>query len=165
MLVETPKPPTVDAPPTPAAGSGRFSFTNTSIRVKLMILMAFSSSFALLLAGVSLLGYEAIQYRNGATRELTALADIVSASSTAALTFGDEAAARETLTLRLWKVELQTLANTSWMSNWRMRKPTVCTRGVDDPERSVVAVKMGWRLRPISPARHCNDWHPVRRIV
>src|ERR1700722_9015333 len=73
-------------------------FGKASIRVKLLLLMALNSSFALLLAGFSFLGYEAFQYRNAATRELTTLADIVSASSTAALSFGDERAANETLT-------------------------------------------------------------------
>jgi diguanylate cyclase (GGDEF)-like protein/PAS domain S-box-containing protein len=74
------------------------SFKNSSIRVKLLLLMATNSSLALLLAGVSFLGYEAFQYRNAAKRELTTLADIVSASSTAALSFADERAANETLT-------------------------------------------------------------------
>jgi diguanylate cyclase (GGDEF)-like protein/PAS domain S-box-containing protein len=74
------------------------SFRNSSIRIKLLLVMALNSSFALLLAGVSFLGYEAFQYRNAATRELTTLADIVSASSTAALSFADERAANETLT-------------------------------------------------------------------
>jgi diguanylate cyclase (GGDEF)-like protein/PAS domain S-box-containing protein len=71
---------------------------NSSIRVKLLLLMALNSSFALLLAGVSFLGYEALQYRHAATRELTTLADIVGGSSTAALSFVDERAANETLT-------------------------------------------------------------------
>ena len=74
------------------------SFRNSSIRVKLLLLMALNSSLALLLAGAGFLGYEALQYRIGATRELTTLADIVGASSTAALTFADERAANETLT-------------------------------------------------------------------
>jgi len=71
---------------------------NSSIRVKLLLLMALNSSFALLLAGISFLGYQAFQYRNTATRELITLADIVGASNTAALSFVDERAATETLT-------------------------------------------------------------------
>jgi diguanylate cyclase (GGDEF)-like protein/PAS domain S-box-containing protein len=59
--------------------------------------MAVNSSFALLLAGAGLLGYEALQYRTAATRELTTLADIVGAGSTGALSFADEKAASETL--------------------------------------------------------------------
>ena len=74
------------------------SFTDSSIRIKLLILMAANSSLALLLAGVSFLGFEAFQYRNAAQRELTTLADIVSAGTTAAVSFVDERAANETLT-------------------------------------------------------------------
>jgi diguanylate cyclase (GGDEF)-like protein/PAS domain S-box-containing protein len=76
----------------------KISFRNSSIRVKLLLLMALNSSLALLVAGVGFLGYEAFQYRTAATRELTTLADIVSTSSIAALTFADEGAANETLT-------------------------------------------------------------------
>ncbi len=72
-------------------------FRNSSIRVKLLLLMALNSSLALLLAGVSFLGYQAFQYRYAAARELTTLADIVSASSTGALSYDDERAANETL--------------------------------------------------------------------
>jgi len=74
------------------------SLRNSSIRVKLLLLVALNSSFALLLAGMSFLSYQAFQYRNTATRELTTLADIVGASNTAALSFVDEKAANETLT-------------------------------------------------------------------
>jgi hypothetical protein len=74
------------------------SFRNSSIRVKLQLLMAVNSSLALLLAGISFLGFAAYQYRNEAKREVNTMADIVSASNTAALSFGDERAANETLT-------------------------------------------------------------------
>src|ERR1700683_2103808 len=87
----------------PGGPPGRYmkvkrSLRNSSIRVKLLLLMALNSSFALLLAGISFVGYEALQYRSIATRELTTLADIVGASTTAALSFADELAANETLT-------------------------------------------------------------------
>ena len=65
----------------------KISFRNSSIRVKLLLLLASNISFALLLAGASFLGYEAVQYRNEATRELTTLTDIVSTSTIAALSF------------------------------------------------------------------------------
>jgi diguanylate cyclase (GGDEF)-like protein/PAS domain S-box-containing protein len=74
------------------------SLRNSSIRVKLLLLMALNSSLALLLAGVASLGYEAFQYRTSATRELTTMADIGSDSIAAALSFADERAANETLT-------------------------------------------------------------------
>lgn len=78
-------------------GSG-FSFRNSSIRVKLLVVMALSSSLALLLAGISLLAYETSQYRSEEGRELTTMADIESVGVAAALSFSDERAANETLT-------------------------------------------------------------------
>jgi diguanylate cyclase (GGDEF)-like protein/PAS domain S-box-containing protein len=74
------------------------SFRDSPIRIKLLLVIAMAISFALLSAGFSLFSYEAFQYRNTATRELTTLAEIVGDSSTAALTFADELAAKETLT-------------------------------------------------------------------
>jgi hypothetical protein len=59
--------------------------------------MALNGSFALLLAGVGFIIYDAFQYRNTATRELTTLAAIVSAGCTATLSFAHERAAKETL--------------------------------------------------------------------
>src|SRR5580700_4441301 len=75
----------------------KHSFRVHSIRTKLLLLTTLNSSLALLVAGVSFLGYQTLQYRDAARRELTTLADIVSVSSTAALTFGDDRAADETL--------------------------------------------------------------------
>jgi diguanylate cyclase (GGDEF)-like protein/PAS domain S-box-containing protein len=70
---------------------------DSSIRVKLLLLLAVNSGGALLLAGGGNLGYEVFQYRTMAARELTTLADIVGASSTAALSFADAQDAIETL--------------------------------------------------------------------
>ena len=78
--------------------SAKRSLRNSSIRVKLVLLVALNSSFALLLAGISFSGYQAFQYRNTATLELITLSDIIGASNTAALSFADERAANETLT-------------------------------------------------------------------
>jgi diguanylate cyclase (GGDEF)-like protein/PAS domain S-box-containing protein len=73
------------------------AFGNSSIQLKLSLLIILSCSLALILAGAGFLTYEAIQYRKTAAREVSAVADIVAASSTAALTFSDERAERETL--------------------------------------------------------------------
>jgi diguanylate cyclase (GGDEF)-like protein/PAS domain S-box-containing protein len=70
---------------------------NSSIRVKLSLLMALNTSLALLLAGIGFVGYELYQSRDIATREAKGLGAIVSANSTAALSFGDQVAAGETL--------------------------------------------------------------------
>jgi len=72
-------------------------FKNSSIRTKLTFLIVGTTSVALVLAGAGLLGYEAREYRAAATREMSSLAEIVAAGSTAALSFGDKQAARETL--------------------------------------------------------------------
>ncbi len=71
---------------------------NSSIRTKLALLIVGTTSVALVLAGGGLLSYESYQYRGAATREMSALAEIIAAGSTAALSFGDNQAARETLT-------------------------------------------------------------------
>src|SRR6185436_20638167 len=70
---------------------------NLSIRTKVAFLIVGTTSVALVLAGAGLLGYESLQYRTAATREMSALAEIVAAGSTAPLSFGDKQAARETL--------------------------------------------------------------------
>jgi diguanylate cyclase (GGDEF)-like protein/PAS domain S-box-containing protein len=72
-------------------------FRNSSIGVKLSGLIVLNSGLALLMAGAGILGYELFQSRDTAARELSSLAEIISASSTAALSFQDERAATETL--------------------------------------------------------------------
>ncbi|HYL38409.1 MAG TPA: EAL domain-containing protein [Bryobacteraceae bacterium] len=84
----------------PWAGRGRrlaAAFRNSSIRTKVWLLIFMTTSLALVLAGAGFLVYESVQYRRAATREMSALAEIVAASNTAALSFNDERAARETL--------------------------------------------------------------------
>jgi diguanylate cyclase (GGDEF)-like protein/PAS domain S-box-containing protein len=83
--------------PAPAPHGLAKSIQNSSIRTKLSLLIVGTTSMALILAGGVLLGYESRQYRAAATREMSALAEIVAAGSTAALSFGDKQAARETL--------------------------------------------------------------------
>jgi len=73
------------------------SISNSSIRTKLALLIVGTTSVALVLAGAGLLSYESRQYHAAATREMSPLAEIVAAGSTAALSFGDKQAARETL--------------------------------------------------------------------
>jgi diguanylate cyclase (GGDEF)-like protein/PAS domain S-box-containing protein len=81
----------------PPPGGLAHAFKNSSIRTKLTLLIVGTTSMALVLAGAGLLGYESREYRGAATREVSALAEIVAAGSTAALSFGDKQAARETL--------------------------------------------------------------------
>ena len=70
---------------------------NTSIRTKLTVVIVMTTSAALLMAGAVFLGYESLQSRRVLTSEISALAEIVAASNTAALSFGDSAASLETL--------------------------------------------------------------------
>ena len=90
----------MNSPPQIAAPAPRglaHAFKNSSIRTKLTLLIVGTTSMALVLAGAGLLGYESREYRGAATREVSALAEILAAGSTAALSFGDKQAARETL--------------------------------------------------------------------
>ena len=73
-------------------------FGDSSIGSKLSFVVVLSGSFALLLAGVFLFGYERFESHEAAKRALAAQAAIVADSSTAALSFNDEKAATDTLT-------------------------------------------------------------------
>jgi diguanylate cyclase (GGDEF)-like protein/PAS domain S-box-containing protein len=81
----------------PASSGLAQAFKNSSIRTKLTLLIIGTTSVALVLAGAGLLSYESRQYRAAATREISALAEIVADGTTAALSFGDQEAARQTL--------------------------------------------------------------------
>jgi diguanylate cyclase (GGDEF)-like protein/PAS domain S-box-containing protein len=81
----------------PAPSGLAQAFKNSSIRTKLALLIVGTTSVALFFAGAGLLSYESREYRADATREMSALGEIVAAGSTAALSFGDKQAARETL--------------------------------------------------------------------
>ena len=73
------------------------AFSNSSIRFRISLLIVLSSSLALTLAGIAVLGYEGFLQRGAASRELSAQAGIIAESSTAALSFSDKRAARQTL--------------------------------------------------------------------
>ena len=75
------------------------AITDSSIRVRLFTLILMSTSLALVLAGISLFFYEKYQQRQAASRGLTAMADILAEGSTAALSFNDEKAATQTLSV------------------------------------------------------------------
>ncbi len=73
------------------------SVKNCSIQLKLSLLIIFSCSLALIIAGGGFVGYQALQYRQTAVREGSALAEIIATNSTAALTFVDDRAEVQTL--------------------------------------------------------------------
>ncbi len=83
----------------PVERSGRQYLRDLSIRHKLIVITMVTSSAALLLACASFAIYEFATYRAKFTRELTTIAQMVSASNAAALTFGDRRAAQETLSV------------------------------------------------------------------
>jgi signal transduction histidine kinase/ActR/RegA family two-component response regulator len=68
-----------------------------SIRRQLTLTIALTSALALALAAAALVVYDLATYRQALTRDLEALADLIGNNSTAALTFGDNAAAGQTL--------------------------------------------------------------------
>jgi diguanylate cyclase (GGDEF)-like protein/PAS domain S-box-containing protein len=72
-------------------------FRDSSIRVKLSLIVVLDASLAVLLVGGFLLGYERHELRDAAARELSIQAGIVADNSTAALSFADQRAAFETL--------------------------------------------------------------------
>jgi uncharacterized membrane protein affecting hemolysin expression len=84
------------------------SFRDIPIRQKLTLLIMLTSSIGLLLAGVAIISYEKITYEQRITEDLSALARIIGAQSTAALAFNDPNAARENLAALKAKPEIVT---------------------------------------------------------
>ncbi len=70
---------------------------SVSIKQKMIIIMAFTTGMALLIMCAALVIEESVAFRRNMVRDLSAQADIIGANSTAALTFDDPDAARETL--------------------------------------------------------------------
>ena len=68
-----------------------------SISRKLIALTMLTALAALLIAFTAVLGYDQHKFRQGLSRDLSILADVIGANSTAALSFHDEAAAEEAL--------------------------------------------------------------------
>ena len=73
------------------------ALNNLSIRKKLTLLMVLTSVVALLLAGGVFLAYDVTAFRHRLGIDLGVLGDVIGSNCTAALTFRDEAAAREAL--------------------------------------------------------------------
>jgi two-component system NtrC family sensor kinase len=71
---------------------------NIPIRRKLMLVVLVSSTAALLVASTALFAFQIYTFRQNFMRDLASLGQIISANSTAAITFGDRDAAREILT-------------------------------------------------------------------
>ena len=70
---------------------------NIPIRRKLTLVVLVSSTVALLVASTALFAFQVYTFRQSFMRDLAALAEIVSANSTAAITFQDADASREIL--------------------------------------------------------------------
>ncbi len=68
-----------------------------SIRRKLTLIMMLTSVVALMLACGAFLSYELVTFRKAMARDLSILADVIGANSTAALAFNDPNAARDAL--------------------------------------------------------------------
>jgi hypothetical protein len=66
-----------------------------SIRTRLLLILLASSIGALLLACVAIIGFQLDTTKRELVSDLTSLADVVGATSTAAVSFGDHAAAVE----------------------------------------------------------------------
>jgi signal transduction histidine kinase len=81
-----------------------------SIRRKLTLTIAITSALALALAAAALVVYDLATYRQAMTRDLEAVADLVGHNSTAALAFGDSAAANETLSSLAARTDVEAAA-------------------------------------------------------
>ncbi len=72
-------------------------FRDLSIKRKLTVIIMLTSSIALLLACGAFIAYESLNFREQTRSELTTVAEMIGANSTAALAFQDRRAAEETL--------------------------------------------------------------------
>lgn len=79
---------------------------NVPIRRKLVLILMLTTGGALLLAGTVLLVLDYFRFRDEMVTDLRALAEIIAQNSTAALSFDDERAARETLSALQAKPEV-----------------------------------------------------------
>ena len=70
---------------------------NVSIRRKLMVIIMFTSTVAMLLASGAFVGYEVMMFRQGMVRDLTIKADIAGSLSDAILRYRDEKTATQML--------------------------------------------------------------------
>jgi hypothetical protein len=67
------------------------------IKQKLLVIIMVTTTAALLLAGIGIIGSDALLFRRNLNRDLSALASIAGDNSTAALAFNDPRTAAETL--------------------------------------------------------------------
>ena len=70
---------------------------NLSVRHKFTAISVLTTMIVVLIASTVFVGLEINNYRRALVQELTAIAQITSSNSTAAILFGDKAAASETL--------------------------------------------------------------------
>ena len=73
------------------------TYRNTTIEVKLRLIIMLTVFAALALACLSILTYDRMAFRRSMQRDLAVLADIVGSNSTAAITFGDQKTAADLL--------------------------------------------------------------------
>jgi len=85
-------------------------FGDLPLRAKLSVLSIFSSSLALLLAGLALVSLDFISQRNAVRRDLTMLSDVIGKNSTVALTFKDTKSAKEILSAISKKKDIDSAA-------------------------------------------------------
>jgi signal transduction histidine kinase len=74
-----------------------FNFRDLPIKRKLTLIIAATAGMALVLASTAFVAYEIFMFRQTMVRNLSTLAEIIGANSTAALIFNDPRAAEETL--------------------------------------------------------------------
>ena len=94
---------------------------NISIRWKLTLIILLTSSIALLLASAGFIAYELIGFRGAIVRELSTVAEVIGANSTAALAFSDRRAAEEILSAL--RVDERVLAACSYNSKGQLFAP------------------------------------------
>jgi len=83
--------------PTAGCKKAMFKNLNSSLQRKLQVIIMVTVGAALILACAAFLAYDLVAFGGSMRRDLETLAEILGSNSTAALTFGDQKAARELL--------------------------------------------------------------------
>src|SRR5271170_1437359 len=116
------------------------AYRNLSVKRKLQLIVMLTVGAALTLACTAILAYDQVEYRREMQNDLAIQAEIFAANSTAALSFGDQEAAREILSGLRAKREIVTALIYSadgnpFASYVREPRPAVLTIPLVQPDR------------------------------
>ncbi|HUI76803.1 MAG TPA: ATP-binding protein [Bryobacteraceae bacterium] len=130
-------------------------FTDLPIQKRLVLIITITSALSLAASSIGFICYEALVYRQALRANLTAVADMIGANSTAALSFGDADSAAQTLRA------LRAVHQVASAAIFDRRGKIFARYGRTDAERARVPERPGNLGERFAPTRY----RVVRRIV